>query len=55
MKDYPTSYSPQDTCFNCEYNEQIDGKHIAECKKYDILVAIWCKCDAYEKGERFKE
>jgi hypothetical protein len=45
VKDYPKSYHPVDTCFNCVNIERIDGKHIGICK--DLYVGIWCICDDY--------
>lgn len=46
QKDYPESYGPVDTCFNCVHIERIDGKHVGVCKD-EMVVGIWCKCDEY--------
>ena len=49
MRDYPESYHPVTTCFSCKHSEQLDGIHMSDCKKHDVLVALWCLCDDFEE------
>ena len=51
MGDYPESYKPQETCFNCADQYDIGYRHLKVCKIHDVIVTVWAKCKDYDRVE----